>query len=646
MLYRRLLPFAFIFLFINFCLRISLYGRSLLEISFSSQELIHIFIKGLWFDTVTGFLCLIPFTLYHLCLPKKWQGSVFDHRMDSFFRFIFCFILLFDTVAEHLFWTEFSSRFNFIAVDYLIYTQEVIGNIKESYPVHWLLLAVAVVAYGLSSISRWFLPFASTKLIPFGRRFLETLLFSGVTASVFMASNIEQSFIKTNIQATELSSNGIYSLFHAFWHNEINYEKFYAIQEDQKVRHNIHALLKEQNASFMNDENGDDIARKIQNIGTELHKNVIIVGMESLSADYMETFGNKENLTPYLDRFAQEGLFFSNTYATGTRTVRGLEALSLSVPPTPGQSILRRPNNEDLSSIGFAFQERGYDTKFIYGGYGYFDNMNEFFSHNGFDILDRNYIKNEEIHFENAWGVCDEDMFTRTIAEADKAYAQRKPFMYLVMTTSNHRPFTYPEGRIDRESKSGRLGGVKYADFSVGKLVKDSQEKPWFKDTIFVFVSDHTAGAGGKAELDPHKYHIPMIFYAPEFLKPQKVDSLVSQIDMAPTLFGLMNWSYNSKFYGQDALKASYSPRSFISNYQKIALVKDNTLTVLAPKRQIEQYTWPEMIIQEDKKQSVIDDAIAYYQTASKWKDLQKKISTLVKQEETLSPQQSQGLHP
>ena len=354
--------------------------------------------------------------------------------------------------------------------------------------------------------------------------------------------------------------------------------------------------------------------------------------MESMSANDMGAFGNTSGLTPNLDRLSREGIAFTNTYATGTRTVRGLEAVTLSIPPTPGQSIIRRPDNENLFSLGFVFKDRGYDTKFIYGGYGYFDNMNTFFAGNGFDIVDRTNMNKEEVDFANVWGICDEDMFNRAIKEADQSFASGKPFLHLVMTTSNHRPYTYPEGRIDIASGSNRLGGVKYADYSVGKLIEDAKTKPWFKDTIFIFVADHTAGAGGKAELNPEKYHIPMIFYAPQHIKPQHFDAIASQIDLPTILLGMLNFSYYSKFYGEDLLHDSDEiGHAFISNFQKVALIKSDELTVLAPKRKIDQFTWPAVQMKKIGGNENKREAIAYYQSASWWREEFKRIPTVVK---------------
>ncbi len=626
---RRLLPYAAVFLLLQTLLRLSLLARALLDVEFNPGDIATVLIRGTWFDIVTASFCLLPIAACYLALPAGKHGGRFDCVADKTLRFAFTFTILFDAVAEHLFWSEFTTRFNFIAVDYLVYTQEVIGNIIESYPLHWLLLAIGAGAALMTWLSLRLAPLHPANRPPLKVRSMVMAGMLTACALLYSLSSVEQAQIKDNAEASELAANGIYNLFSAFWHNEINYTRFYSVLPDTDVQKNARSLLWEQESEFVH-EDGKDLTRLIQAKGPELRKNVILVVMESMSADYMGIFGNKEGLTPNLDRFAREGLLFSDFYATGTRTVRGLEAVTLSIPPTPGQSIIRRPGNENLFSLGFIFKDRGYDTRFIYGGYGYFDNMNAFFAGNGFGVLDRTSMSSEEVHFANVWGVCDEDMFARAIREADQSYAGGRPFLHLIMTTSNHRPFTYPDGRIDIASHSSRLGGVKYADYSVGKLIEDAKSKPWFKDTLFVFVADHTAGAGGKAELDPRKYHIPMIFYSPASIKPGNYEKVASQIDTAPVLLGLLNFSYYTKFFGEDLLNdPDEIPHAFISNYQKVALAKEDGLTVLAPKRQVEHYTWPE-IEALDPLTAPIADAITYYQSASWWKEQYKRIPTVV----------------
>jgi phosphoglycerol transferase MdoB-like AlkP superfamily enzyme len=270
--------------------------------------------------------------------------------------------------------------------------------------------------------------------------------------------------------------------------------------------------------------------------------------------------------------------------------------------------------------MGQLFKERGYHLKFIYGGYGYFDNMNYYFSHNGYDIVDRNELTDDEITFANTWGVCDQDIFNRTLKECDKSYALGEPFLNHIMTTSNHRPFTYPEGVIDIPPHVSRMGGVKYCDYAIGEFIRKAKSKPWFKNTLFVIVADHCAGSAGKAELPFMQYQIPLIIYNPNLIQPQKVSKLCSQIDVAPTLLGVMNWSYTSKFFGKDILKmAPDEERAFISNYQKLGYIENNRLTVLSPQQKITCYAINPLtgdMKSESVDKNLQDKAITYYQSA------------------------------
>ena len=424
-------------------------------------------------------------------------------------------------------------------------------------------------------------------------------------------SNLE---VNTNRYNNELSKNGRYSLFSAYLKNEISYHDFYITHDPQTNIEILQNKFKGNNISFKNDTS---ITRQIHSPRPEQKHNVIIVLMESMSSKFLteNRYPGLYKVTPNLDRLSKEGIFFSNTYASGTRSVRGIEAITLSIPPLPGQSIVRRPGNENLHSLGSVFAKKGYDTKWIYGGYGYFDNMNYFLGNNGFQIIDRNTWAENEITFANAWGASDEDTFAKVIKEADKSYASGKPFLSLILTISNHRPYTYPDGKID--IKGGREGGVKYADYAIGEFIKKAQSKPWFDNTLFIFVADHTAGAAGDEEITLADHHIPWIIYAPKLVKAQRIDTPVSQLDVLPTILGLLDFDYESHFYGQDALAPNYESRFFVSNFQKIGYVKDGIDIILKP---IKEHSFHPQKVSSQKQKELLNEAVAFYQTASDWK--------------------------
>ena len=578
------------------------------------------FAIGLGYDVVTALYFAIPLILYLALLPERSLRHPINAVVLQAGFFAALYLLLFVAVAEWVFWDEFESRFNFIAVDYLVYTHEVLGNIWESYPVPALLTAIGAVTLLVFLPLRPYLRVRGPAQ-PFGRRMRGAALLLSVPALATFGLDASMAAFSGNRYANELAGNGIYGFFAAFRNNELDYTRYYATEDKETVFQHLRALLAEPDAQYVSDD-PHDLARRVEHPAQEKRLNVVLITVESLSAEFLGAFGNTQGITPHLDALARDSLFFTNLYATGTRTDRGLEAITLSVPPTAGRSLVKRPHNENLFSLGQVFREHGYRTAFLYGGYGYFDNMNYFFGHNGFDVIDRNAIPAAAIHFENAWGVADEDLYTQTLKEIDATHAAGRPFFGLVMTTSNHRPYTYPDGRIDIPSPGRRAGAVKYTDYALHDFLERARGKPWFDDTLFVIVADHCAKSAGKEALTAARYRIPMLIYSPKQIAAAKVDRLVSQIDIAPTLLGLLNFDYESRFYGHDifAQPQTGGGRALIGTYQKLGYLKDGILTVLSPRQEVEAYR-----LDTDGKQepvpeadpSLLDDAIAYYEGAS-----------------------------
>ena len=579
---------------------------------------------GFLFDLAMAWLLTLPLGLLGAAWPSSWSASRWL-RLPLRAAWLFgAFLFVFWKISEILFWEEFGVRFNFIAVDYLVYTTEVLKNIRESYNLPLIIAVVFAVATVLflvwrkfGFVRRWeegaaadvsspWRDFAAllSPLLVFllvayfvGRRDLKdasaarSSVGERLTAGLRHMGDLQPGF--PNSYDTELAKNGEYAFLAAFWANQLEWKRFYPSRPDavEKLRA---ALLSQGGEPVSADPR--DITRRIKSAAPARRWNVIQITIESLSAEYVGCYGSPEyqpkNLTPNLDRLSRESLWFSRCYAGGTRTVRGMEALSLSIPPIPGQSVLRRAGCEDLTTLGSVLRTKGYETAFLYGGDGFFDNMNYFFEANGYEIVDlpRQLGRGKQPTFANAWGACDEDAFAWSLEEADRAHAAGRPFHHFVMTTSNHRPYTWPAGKIDPKLV-GRDGGVAYTDYAIGAFLKAAQAKPWFKDTLFVVVADHCASVAGKRELEVRKYEIPLFVWSPANVAPRKFDTMMSQIDVAPTVLGLLGVDYLSRFVGTDALASTYRPRAFISNYQKVAMLRpDGLLTVLKPVRQGVQY--------------------------------------------------------
>lgn len=571
------------------------------------------FIVGLGYDLVASAWTMVPVLIAYLVLPHFKRLRPLVTVLQMLLVGLSVYLLLFNLIAEAIFWDEFGVRYNFIAVDYLVYTHEVIGNIRESYPVGKILLALAAISLFIIWAMRRHILAALSATVRVAMRLRQLAAWIVVIGVGGLASGLMSTGMFQNQFNAELAGNGLYSFVAAFRDNELDYSRFYKTLPSQKARQMLANMIAPGTASV-------EQPRRVAVNQPEKPLNVVLISVESLSADFLATFGNQQEITPNLDRLAKEGMLFTQLYATGTRTVRGLEALTLSVPPTPGQSIVKRPDNAGLFSLGSVFTKKGYDVNYVYGGYGYFDNMNAFFGNNGYRIVDRLAIPANRIPFENIWGVADEALFDQALDEIDVSHKKGRRSFTHVMTTSNHRPFTYPEGRIDIPSHTGREGGVKYTDYAIGRFFDQARTKPWFRDTVFVVVADHCASSAGKTELPVARYHIPLIVYSPAHIKPVKVDRLASQIDVGPTLLGLLNFNYETRFLGHDVLHTPpEEDRAFISNYQSLGYLKRGILTVLKPKQQVAAYR-----IDAERNStpvpvdpSLLQEAISYYQGAS-----------------------------
>jgi phosphoglycerol transferase MdoB-like AlkP superfamily enzyme len=572
--------------------------------------------KGLTIYVALRFACYVLLLNCSAQFRLKWRSAVLQ-----IFTFLVIFLLVFNAVSEWFFWNEFSSRYNFIAVDYLVYTNEVLGNIRESYPIGWLIFIVLVFAALIFLVLRKYIETSVRALMPLAQRLIFGGLFLLIPVAGFFIVNPEWENFSQNNYANELAGNGLYDFVQAFQKNELDFYKYYQTIPDREAFRIVREQLTSPNSSFIGNDSFS-IDRTIHDSLPEKKMNVVLISVESLSASFMTSFGNTQGITPRMDSLAREGILFTNLYASGTRTVRGLEALALSIPPTAGQSLVKRPNNENLFSLGSVFKSKGYATQYIYGGYGYFDNMNYFFGHNNYEVLDRDALDPKEIHYANIWGVADEDLFTLALKTMDSSAAAAKPFFSHVMTVSNHRPYTYPAGRIDiSPSTQTREGAVKYTDFAIGDFIKRASSRPWFNNTMFVIVADHCASSAGSEALPVPGYHIPMIIYAPGYLKPANVSALTAQIDIAPTILGLLHFSYESKFFGIDVLNSPVSrQRAFISTYQGLGYLKNGFLVVQSPVKKLKSYL-PDPTTGKNAETTIPDsikkEAVANYQVAS-----------------------------
>lgn len=611
------------FLLVNALVRLGLMVFGGNSDNFSPLMVTQIMGVGLVYDLAAASYALLPFVLVSLSTPDSRWGRILKGVLMSALSIVALGGMLFTVVAEGLFWNEFAARFNFIAVDYLVYTREVVGNIHESYPIGPILGGIAFLCAAVAwRYARVIWRMATGEASQIKVRFATFAAFFVLPVLSFWLVNDQLRDFLPSASARELAGNGYYELARAFRNNDLEYDSFYATLPIAVAERYIKEEFEEARSHSKILFRDRAIEREIAPEGAERSLNVVLVSMESLGADYVGFLGGRAGLTPTLDRLSREGLSFTKVYATGLRTVRGLEALSLSIPPTPGHAVPMRKNTSGLQTVGEVFGSHGYDSLYLYGGYAYFDNMRTFFGDHGYTVIDRNSIPSNRITHESIWGVADEDLFAQTIWEIDERVRKGRRVFAHVMTTSNHRPFTYPGGRIDIPSGTGRDGAVKYADWAIGRFLEEAARKPWFHRTLFVFVSDHTSKGRGRTDLPPENYHIPFIIYSPSIVAPQRIDTLASQIDVGPTVLALLNMRYVSRFFGQDILTEGRShQRAFLANYLTVGYMEDGHVVELATKqrtRVVDAFTGNLLNTKGERARHYIDEAIAHYQVASR----------------------------
>jgi phosphoglycerol transferase MdoB-like AlkP superfamily enzyme len=578
---------------------------------------------GLLNDFAESLYLFAPFALYILLLPDRWFRKWWN-RAATYTGTLLCIVgLLYLSATEYFFFEEFDARFNLVAFDYLAFPGEVFTDIWEAYPVVQVLLAAITLGAIITYALRPWLQAGHAETVRFRERLVLFLPYSALLLLAIAYYPTDALSLSANRVENELLQNGHSSFFLAARTSDIDYESHYLSRPPATNHALLHDQLAGEGVRFTQLAAGRlsrSHAARTDGLG---RLNVVVVSSESFGAEFSKLHGSAKDWTPNFDAYAKQGLWFANTYASGTRTVRGLEAITASFPPIPTVSILRRPGNTGIATWGSVMQRLGYHTSFLYGGYGYFDNMNAFYEGNGFQVIDRSDI--QKVRFENIWGVSDEDLFDRAIQHFGQEFAAGQPFFSIVMTTSNHKPFTFRPGLESEGIKAeggGRQAGVRYADYALGYFLREAAKQPWFDNTLFVVVADHGARVYGKAAIPLETYEIPLMIYAPKHLAPRQVDTLMTQIDIAPTVLGLLGLPYEAPFFGIDVLnRPAGQPRiALFSHNHDVAILRDEDLVVMSLGKSSQAYHYDRAqgtFTAKSDDTNLLPLGIAYFQTAA-----------------------------
>jgi phosphoglycerol transferase MdoB-like AlkP superfamily enzyme len=578
---------------------------------------------GIAYDMLVALWLGLPMALLLLLVRDRWARRPWARRALAAVPFLALAGALFVVVAEVLFFDEFQGRFNFVAVDYLIYPTEVQTSLRESYPVPWLLAAIV----GAAALAAWPLcrRVASALAAPVPARTRAALVAGqGAMLAVFVvALSPAAARVSADRALNEVASNGYYTFWLALAGQDAPYDGLYRTNSRAVVLRRLPRLLGE--PSHVSPGASASSLRLVTPSGPQRRLNVVVVLEESFGSAFVGTLHLGTGITPRFDSLAAEGTLLTNVYSTGNRTIRALEATTASIPPLPGVSIVRRPRSLDLFTLPSVLRARGYSTAFIYGGRALFDHMGAYMRANGMErvVEQRDFPAGT---FATAWGVADEAIFDRALAELDSLDATGKPFYVQVLTVSNHKPYAVPPGRVaPGELPRSRENAVRYADWALGRFMRDARAHRFFDHTIFVLMGDHGARVYGASEIPLASYEVPVLLYAPGIVPAGvRLGTLASTMDVPPTVLGILGEPYVSRFFGQDVLYAAPADgRALMTHNSALALMRGGRMAVLDVRGVTRLYgvdsagaaLVPERVL-DDADRALLDDAVTYFQAA------------------------------
>jgi phosphoglycerol transferase MdoB-like AlkP superfamily enzyme len=496
---------------------------------------------------------------------------------------------------------QYDSRPDYVYVEYLVYPREVLSTLLASYSLLMLLVGGVTVAYGLLV---WRLT-RSAAQAPRYQRLPGALLLTPIVLLAMLAMirstldhhpvNPSTVAFTTDSMVNQLPLNSPYTLIYAIYEQN---------RDARGGSANYGRMDKEKALGIVIETAGLDGKVDLASDTPTMHDqvatrrldrplNLVIVLEESLGAEFVGRLGGKD-LTPNLDALAEEGIWFEQLYATGTRSVRGIEAIISGFPPTSKRSVVKLTETQKgFFTIANVLEKQNYQTSFIYGGSAHFDNMRRFFLNNGFQtVIDQKDYENPR--FTATWGVSDEDLFLKAHAYFEALGDQ--PFFSLVFSSSNHKPFEIPAGKV--EPRGGPEGprdtAVAYADFALGEFLTMARASSYWDNTVFLVVSDHNSRVKGAHLIPVEHFHIPGAIVGGS-IEPRLVPGITSQIDLLPTLLSLMGVDSRHPAIGHDLTLPQYAEgagRAQLQFHDIQGWMVPGTVVIMQPNLPIQSYSY------------------------------------------------------
>lgn len=573
------------------------------------------FAVGSRFDLAVSTYLLLPLLL--ILIATK--------RMRSLLVFVLApiiAILIFAGLAEGEFYREFESRFNGLVFEYISHPLTVGGMIWDGYPVlRYLLYWAIIMALSMVFLRRIIRPlaFAPHSLIAvrdkIGRTIGNTLL---IVLMVFALRGGFQheplrwgdAFFSQQPFANHLALNGLFTLGRTGWDKIYSKQKIWAqAMPPDQARQITRQLVVSDKESIIQPQQYP-LLRDTITTGQQLQPpndkplNVVVILMESFSGRMVGALGSPAGITPDFDKLASQGVLFDRAFSNGTHTHQGVYASLTSFPNLPGYEYLMKmmEANQQMSSLPELLKRQGYQTIFLYNGEFSWDNKEGFFRQHGIE----NFIGLDQYqnpyYRDPVWGVSDFDVFRRANSELKKM-AQGGPFFATILTLSNHSPFNLPkplpfEKIAAPEGLDGRYNAMRFADWSLGEFFRLAQQEDYFDNTLFILTGDHGfASSPTITSMNLSRFHVPLLFYAPRLLNPRLNHTVASQVDIVPSILGLVSRNGRHQSWGRNLFALDKNDHGYAiikpsGGEERVAMIADDYLLEFAPKEKPRLYQY------------------------------------------------------
>ena len=585
-----------------------LYFERFNDISFFESLLT--FIYGLRMDTIVICIILVIPTIFLAITPKIFSN--FISKFLNIYILFFLVIALFIECASFPFFAQYDLRPNYLFIEYLEYPQEVTSLLFKDYKFQFIAVFILIIATIKIYSKSKFINFEQVFKQNYISRILILapillVLFLGIRSSLgHRPVNISDALYSTNRVINEITKNSLHSLGYAYYSNkkaENNISKYGKI--DIKEAYKVASLAigidyKDEKKPFYREVKSKLASKK--------QKNLVIFIQESMGAQFTGFIG-KQNFTPNLDNLAQDYLSFTNLYSNGTRSVRGLAALTSGTLPINGVEVIKRnKSQEGYFTVASLLKPYGYKSSFIYGGEARFDNMKGWYLGNGFDeVIEQKDFTNPI--FTSTWGVSDEDLVIKANEKFKSYYENKEKFVSVMFSSSNHMPFELPDGKIEFEKnipKTSVENAIKYADFAIGKFFELAKKEDYFKDTVFVVIADHNVRVYGDQIVPIDMFQIPAVIVSSD-IPHQIFTNLTSQSDVLATALDLIGIDLSYPILGNSIFKDNKKNINLMIFDEIYAYRKEDKVAILVPNMQIKTYLYKDKKLIEIENDLVLE---------------------------------------